>query len=311
MHSPAAKHNSAEMAKLQRLAGYASLSVASILIIAKFWAWVSTDSVSILSSLVDSFLDMLASSITVIAIYFSLMPADSEHRFGHGKSEGLAALMQAIIVTTSAIYVFKEAVLRILEPQPVQNPAGGIAVMALSIALTFALLTFQKHVTKVTGSIAIAADSVHYRSDLLINLSVVVAVFVTGWINLPLLDPLVGIGIGCYIVWNTYEIAVGALDVLLDRELPEEERNRIYEIAVAHPKVLGFHDLRTRSSGSKLFIQFHLELDPDTPLLRAHKILDEVEDSVRNAYPRCEIIVHPDPLGFEEMRDGFEPYESQ
>lgn len=304
------KYDSAKMARLQRQASYASLSVASILIIAKIWAWFSTGSVSILSSLVDSFLDLLASGITVIAIYFSLLPADSEHRFGHGKSEGLAALMQAVIVTISAIYVFKEAIARLLAPQPVANPASGIAVMALSIALTFALLAFQKHVTKVTGSVAIAADSVHYRSDLLINLSVALAVFMTGWTNVPLLDPLVGIAIAGYILWTTYGIAMDALDVLLDRELPEEERNRIYEIAVSHPKVLGFHDLRTRSSGSKLFIQFHLELDPDTPLISAHKILDDVEDRVRAAYPRCEIIVHPDPLGFEEMRDGFEPYET-
>lgn len=299
-------HSADQLNRLQRSASYASLSVAATLICVKIWAWLDTGSISILSSLVDSFLDLLASGITVVAVYYSLQPADSEHRFGHGKSEGLAALLQSIIVTVSAIYVFKEAVERLLNPQSVQNPTVGVAVMAVSILLTLLLLSYQKYVAKATGSVAIAADSVHYRADLLVNLGVATAVVLAGWTRWSLVDPLVGISIAGYILWSTFSIAKQALDVLLDRELPDPERERICSTAMAHPDVLGFHDLRTRSGGSKYFIQFHLELAPETTLLNSHKIMDEVEDRIREIYPRCEIIVHADPVGFEEMRDSFD-----
>jgi ferrous-iron efflux pump FieF len=290
---------------LQRAASYASLSVALILVGAKIWAWLATDSVSILSSLTDSFLDVLASGITVIAIRIALRPADSEHRFGHGKSEGLAALMQSIIITVSAVYVLLEAVQRLTAPQPVSNPEAGIAVMLLSIAMTLGLLAFQRSVVKKTGSLAIAADAMHYRSDLLVNLSVVVAILLSMWTNWTIVDPLIGIGIAAYILWSTYDIASSALDVLLDRELPLEERRNIENLARDHPKVKGFHDLRTRSGGTHYIIQFHLELDPDSTLIEAHRIMDSVEDKIRAAYPDCEIIVHSDPLGFDEMRDSW------
>jgi ferrous-iron efflux pump FieF len=305
MATSTARDNKAH-GRLQRSAGYASLCVALLLIATKIWAWQLTGSVSILSSLVDSFLDLIASTITVVAIYYSLRPADSEHRFGHGKSEGLAALAQAFIITGSAVYVFKEAVERLLDPQPVTNPETGIGVMLVSIAVTLALVTYQRYVVRITNSVAIAADSVHYRADLLLNLSVLVTVAVSSWTNQPLLDALVGIAIAAYIVWSVYGIATKALDVLLDRELPADDRERIRDIAISHPEVHGFHDLRTRYGGNTYFIQFHLELQPTTTLVESHKIMDQVEDNIRAQYPRCEIIVHTDPLGFEESRDAFD-----
>ncbi|MCP4000316.1 MAG: cation diffusion facilitator family transporter [Gammaproteobacteria bacterium] len=288
---------------LQRAASYASLSVALILVGAKLWGWLSTDSVSVLSSLADSFLDVLGSGITVVAIRMALMPADSEHRFGHGKSEGLAALMQSIIISISAFYVLLEAVYRLAEPQPVKNPEAGIAVMLLSIVITLGLLAFQRSVIKKTKSLAIAADAMHYRSDLMVNISVVIALLLSIWTNWTIVDPLIGIGIAAYILWSTYDIAAKALDVLLDRELPLEERQKIATIAKQHPKVMGFHDLRTRSGGTHHIIQFHLELDPNSTLIESHLIMDAVEDEIRKLYPSCEIIVHADPLGFEEIRD--------
>ena len=292
--------------RLQRYASYASLCVAITLVFAKIWAWSETGSVSILSSLVDSFLDVLASAITVIAVYYALRPADSEHRFGHGKSEGLAALLQAFIVTISAIYVWIEAIERILDPQTVSNPETGLAVMGLSIALTLGLVFFQSYVVRITGSMAIAADSMHYRADLLVNISVALAVVIAGWTDWSLVDSLVGLAIAAYIIWSAFSIATTALDVLLDRELPQKDREQIHAIATAHSKVRGFHDLRTRSGGSIYFIQFHLELDPTTTLIDSHRILDEVEDEIRKTYRECEIIVHADPFGFDEMRDAFD-----
>jgi ferrous-iron efflux pump FieF len=295
--------NKNQNGSLQRAASYASLSVALTLVAAKMWAWLSTSSVSVLSSLADSFLDVLASGITVVAIRMALRPADSEHRFGHGKSEGLAALMQSIIITISALYVLLQAVKRLSEPQPLNNPEAGIAVMLLSIVMTIGLLAFQRSVVKKTGSLAIAADAMHYRSDLLVNLSVIIALLLSIWTEWTIVDPLIGIGIAAYILWSTYDIATGAMDVLLDRELPLEERQRIQEIAIQNPDVKGFHDLRTRSGGTHYIIQFHLELDPSNTLIDSHRIMDAVEEQIRETYPNCEIIVHADPLGFEEMRD--------
>ena len=292
--------------RLQRAASFASLAVALVLIAAKSWSWLATGSVAMLSTLADSVLDMLAASITVVAVYYSLRPADHEHRFGHGKAQGLAALLQSLIVTASALYVFKEAIERILDPQPVANPAAGLAIMGLSIILTLALVAFQSYVVRTTGSLAIAADSVHYRSDLLINLTVAAAIALAGWTRWQFLDPLAGVLIAAYIVWSAYTIATDALDVLLDRELSAEDRQQIRAIAERHPAVQGFHDLRTRSGGAIQFIQFHLELDPQTTLLESHVIMDTVEDEIRITYPRCEIIIHADPLGFEESRDDFD-----
>jgi ferrous-iron efflux pump FieF len=292
--------------KLQRAASYASLSVAVTLVVTKIWAWQATSSVSILGSLVDSFLDVLASGITVVAIYYALRPADSEHRFGHGKSEGLAALVQSFVITLSAIYVGFEAAERFANPKSIDNPTIGIVVMGISIVLTLALLSFQQYVVRATGSMAIAADSLHYRADLAVNLSVIIAVILASWTNWSLIDPLIGFGVAAYIIWSTYGIAISALDVLLDRELPPEERERIRTIALDHPDVHGFHDLRTRFGGSQYFIQFHLELTPETSLLDAHRIMDKVEDDIRAIYPRCEIIVHTDPIGVNETRDGFD-----
>ncbi len=291
--------------KLQRMASYASLTVALALVAAKSWAWMATGSVSLLSSLVDSFLDVLASGITVIAVRVALMPADAEHRFGHGKAEGLAALAQSLIIGGSAVYVFMEAIQRLLEPRAVQAPEVGIGVMALSVALTLGLVTFQRLVIARTGSMAISADAAHYQTDLMINLGVAAAIPLAAWTDFVIIDPLTGIAIAGYILWTTYGIASEALDVLLDRELPQEDRNRIYAIAMRHGDVQGFHDLRTRFGGNRYFIQFHLELDPDTTLLRTHEILDDVEDEVRAAYPNSDIIVHADPVGFEERRDNF------
>jgi ferrous-iron efflux pump FieF len=290
---------------LQRFASYASLTVALTLVGIKLWAWTATGSISLLSSLVDSFLDVMASAITVIAVRVSLLPADADHRFGHGKAEGLAALAQALIISGSAVYVFSEAMQRLIEPQAVREPGLGILVMSLSIILTLGLVAFQRSVVRKTDSMAISADAAHYQMDLAINAGVAVAIPIAAWTDLIIVDPLVGIVIALYILRTTWGIASKALRVLLDHELPEEERKRIFAIAMQHQDVHGFHDLRTRFGGNRYFIQFHLELQPDITLLDTHRILDAVEDDVRTAFPNSDIIVHADPIGFEEQRDDF------
>jgi ferrous-iron efflux pump FieF len=298
--------NSGRRAWLLKAATYASLGVALSLVAAKTWAWRATDSVSVLSSLADSLLDVLASLLTFWAVRYSLSPADTEHRFGHGKSEGLAALIQSLIISGSGLYVCYQAVLRLLAPAPIERPGAGIAVIVVATLATLGLVLFQRHVRNQTGSLAIAADAMHYKTDLLVNVVVAGAVAISALVGVRWIDPLVGLGVALYLVRGAWQIGTEALGVLLDREIPDTDRDRIREIAIGHPKVLGFHDLRTRHSGSSYFVQFHLELDPDTSLTQTHRILDEVEDQILEEYPGCEIIVHPDPLGFTERRDAFE-----
>ena len=289
-----------------RSATYASVAVALALVVAKTWAWRATASVSVLSSLADSFLDVFASLLTFWAVRFSLSPADLEHRFGHGKSEGLVALLQAAIISLSGLFVAFEAVHRLRSPESISRPWAGIAVIAISTVITLALLGWQRYVSRETGSVAIAADALHYKTDLVVNLSVVAGVAIASVTRLYWMDPLVGLAVASYLAWGAWGIAGHSLDILLDREIPDADRARIRELATRHEKVLGFHDLRTRHGGAGYIVQFHLELKPDTTLVETHRILDEVEGWIDAAYPGCEIIIHPDPAGYAERRDGFE-----
>jgi ferrous-iron efflux pump FieF len=290
---------------LMRVASRASVGVAIALIGLKLWAWRATDSVALLSSLADSFLDLIASLITLLAVKVAVSPADREHRFGHGKSEGIASLAQALIVTGSAAYVGVEAVLRLLAPVPISRPGIGIGVMLVSLALTLALVSLQRVVVRRTGSLAIAADAVHYRADILTNLAVLAAILASSRWGLFILDPIFGLAVVALILLSVRSILSDALDVLLDRELPDGKRKKIRELAFGHPEVKGLHDLRTRSSGNAQFIQFHLELDPELTLSRAHEISDAVAGEVKMHFPAAEVLIHVDPHGLVEDRDPF------
>lgn len=289
-----------EQARLKKLATYASVSVAVTLIIAKLAAWWLTDSVAVLSSLADSLLDAVASIITLMAVRFSIEPADSEHRFGHGKAEALAGLGQAAFIAGSGCLLLIESVRRLIEPRPVREEWVGIAVMAFSIVLTLALVIGQRYVIRRTGSVAVSGDALHYEGDLLINGAVIVSLgahWMWGW---QALDPIFAAGIVFYLLWNAWRIAGQSMNMLMDRELPEEVRTRIKEIVMAHPEAQDFHDLRSRQSGVDMFIQIHLELDPDMTLYAAHEIADEIEIEIMREFPNAEVIIHQDPAGLEE-----------
>ncbi len=285
--------------RLMRRASRAAVAVASVLVAAKTIAWLMTDSVAVLSSLVDSLLDVVASGVNLLAVRQALMPADREHRFGHGKAEPLAGLGQAVLIGGSGAFLLYEAADRLIHPQPIEGGTVGVSVMALSIVLTLMLVMYQGHVVRVSGSIAIAADSVHYKADLLINLGVIAGLLAATLLDWQLVDPLVAITVAVYISFCAWGICKKSLDMLMDRELPEEDRRCIEDIARAHPEVRSMHDLRTRSSGRDTFIQFHLELDGGMTLLEAHRISDEIEAQVRRAFPRAEVIIHEDPEGVE------------
>lgn len=290
----------AAQARLMRLATYASVSVATVLIGFKFGAWVLTDSVSMLSTLVDSVLDALASLVNLYAVNRALQPPDREHRFGHGKAEPLAGVGQSTFIAGSSLFLTFEAVRRLFDPQLVERTTLGVGVMVVSIVATLALVTFQRHVIKRTKSVAISADSLHYKGDLLVNVSVIVALVLAGQFGFTLADPLFAFGIAGYILWTAWHIFRDALNQLMDKEFAVGDRDRIKEIALAHPEVMAIHDLRTRSSGRDTFIQLHLEMHGAMTLLRAHDVADRVELELMAAFPEAEVLIHQDPFGLEE-----------
>jgi len=294
-----------EAARLMRRATYASVTTAAVLIAVKLVAWIYTDSVSLLTSLMDSVLDAIASALNLLAVRHALTPADREHRFGHGKAEALAALGQATFISGSALFILFVAVQRILTPVALGYTGLGIAVLVFSIAATFVLTRYQAHVIRKTGSVAIQADSLHYVGDLLMNGAVIVALLLVGQLGWFWADPVFGLGIAAYILVNAWRIAREALNVLMDRELPDEERARIREIVQAHPAVIDMHDLRTRTSGRDTFIQIHLELDGTLSLVQSHRITEEVEARLHEAFPDAEVIIHQDPYGIKEPRARF------
>lgn len=295
----------ARQIRLMRLASTASIVVALSLIVLKIWAWRSTDSVALLSSLADSLLDLIASIITFVAVRMAVEPPDREHRFGHGKSEGVAGILQALIIAFSAAFVAFRAVSRLINPVPVAEPIVGYSVMAASLVLTGGLIAFQGFVVRRTASLAISSDAAHYKADLLTNLAVIAAIYLSTQLGWFFADPLLGLSIVAFILVSVKNIAREAIDMLLDRELPTKERRKIAELVTAHTEVLGVHDIRTRSAGATQFIQFHIELDKKLTLAEAHEISDQVETAVKRAFPTSEVIIHADPFGLDEERDPY------
>lgn len=290
---------------LLKLATYASVGVAVILIAAKTVAWLLGDSVALLSSLVDSGLDAIASLLNLLAVRHALTPADAEHRFGHGKAEALAGMGQGAFIAGSALFLFVEAGQRFAEPVQPEHSTLGIAVMVLSIGLTGGLVIFQRYVMQRTRSLAIGADRLHYLGDLLTNALVIVSLLAAGLPGMQWADPLGAIVIAGIILKSAVEIMRQSYDHLMDREMSDDERERIAGIVREHPEAHSLHDLRTRMAGNQAFIQFHLELDPEITLREAHRISDEIEAKLLSVFPGAQIIIHQDPLGVDEPRAEF------
>ncbi len=296
--------------RLMRAATYASAATATVLIALKLIAWLTTDSVAILSSLVDSLLDLVASLVTLFAVRHALVPADAEHRFGHGKAEPLAALTQVGFIAASAVLLVLEAVERLVTPQSIQQTEIGMSVMAVSIAMTLALVMFQRFVIARSASLAIEADSVHYKADLLANLGVLGALIMAGPLGIGWVDPVFAILVAGYIAHSAWGIGVESLNMLMDRELPEDDRERIKEIALGYPDVLDVHDLRTRKSGRDIYIQLHLDFNGILSLNRIHSVTDAVENEIMEAFPGAEVIAHQDPVA-EDFAEGIPVEDSE
>ena len=277
-----------------KLASRAAVVTALLLIALKTWAWLASGSVSLLAGLTDSLMDGLASLLNLLAVQIALKPADREHRFGHGKAEALAGLAQAAFITGSSVLVALQAADRLLHPKPLAATDLAIGVIVVSLVMTLALVTLQRVAYARTQSTAIAADALHYRSDILLNAGILFALWASsfGW---RLLDPIAGLLIAAYILFSAWGIVRHALRVLMDEELADEIRQHILSLARSTPGVHGAHDLRTRSAGADWFVQLHLELDGQISLEQAHRHCDAVEQAIKAAYPQAQVLLHADP----------------
>ena len=287
----------ADRASLTRSAAYASIGVALLLAAMKGWATWRTGSTAMLGSLADTGLDLVASLVTLVGVWVAAQPADEQHRFGHGKAEALAAVMQVMLIALSASAIAFRAVLRLVNGGETTAAAEGIAVSLVAMVATVALLAWQRHVIRRTGSLAIRTDHVHYQSDLLLNLAVVAALVLDQYLGFAKADPLFGIAIAGWLLWGAWRAGAEAIDQIMDKEWPEEKRKRFVALAARHPELTNLHALRTRSSGSRDFVQFHVDLPGTMSVGEAHAITERVEADVRREFPDAEVIVHIDPQG--------------
>lgn len=282
-------------AQLVQTAAWAATITASFLLLMKLATWWYTGSVSLLASLVDSFIDLLASVTNLVVVRYALQPADDEHKFGHGKAESLAALAQSAFIVGSACFLILTGVERLFNPTELNHPETGVLVSGIATLITAGLVLFQKWVVRKTGSQAIAADSLHYQSDLLMNIAIIIALGIA-WYGFPIADAFFAIAIGIFILVSAVKMAHEAVQSLLDRQLPVEDQEKIMLLATTVAGVEGAHDLRTRQAGATRFIQLHLELDDNLKLVDAHRIADAVEDRLEVAYPGADIMIHQDPV---------------
>ncbi len=275
-------------------AAIAATVMASLLLLIKIFAWWYTGSVSILAALVDSLVDIAASLTNLLVVRYSLQPADEEHTFGHGKAESLAALAQSMFISGSALFLFLTGIQHLAAPEPMKQPLVGIVVTVIALISTLILVTFQRWVVRKTQSQAVRADMLHYQSDVMMNGAILIALALS-WYGWHRADALFALGIGVYILYNAIRMGHEAVQSLLDRALPDTEHQAIIRIVTSWPGVRGAHDLRTRQSGPTRFIQLHIEMEDNLPLVQAHIIAEQVEQAILHHFPGSDVIIHQDP----------------
>ena len=287
----------ATRARLTRSAAYASVAMALLLGGLKVWAVARTDSTAMLGSLADTALDLVASLATLAGVWIAAMPADEDHRFGHGKAEALSAMFQVVLISLSAFGLAFQAITQLVAGQRVAAADEGILVSLIAIGGTFALLAWQRHVIERTGSLAIRTDNVHYKSDLLLNLGVIAALVLDRYLGLGGADPLFGLAIAAWLAAGAWRASSDAIDALMDKEWPEAKRLRFVEHAARHPELSKLHDLRTRTSGDRDFVQFHVDLPAEMTVGEAHEVIERVEEDLCSAFPGIELLIHIDHEG--------------
>jgi ferrous-iron efflux pump FieF len=288
-------------------AGMASVSVATTLVLLKGYASWQTGSAAVLGSLADTVLDLIASLVTLYSVRLAAMPADRQHRFGHGKAEAIAAFFQVVLISLSAFWIIAHSVQQLAAGESPTHAMAGIWVSIVALFLTLALVSYQRRVIARTGSVAIGTDAIHYQSDLLLNAAVITALLIEAKLGLAGADAVAGVTIGLWLLYGAYGASREAIDQLMDREWPEERRRAFIAVAERHPELHGIHDLKTRTAGHKDFVQFHVWVDPDMTVGQAHRVMDEVEAKLREAFPGVEILIHPDPAGHRERSEDIYP----
>ena len=278
-------------------AALASVAMATFLLGLKGFAAWHTGSVAMLGSLADTGLDLLASLVTLYGVRLAATPADNDHRFGHGKAEALAALFQVGLITASAVGIAWRAIMALGSEAPTQDAEFGIGVSLVAIAATAVLLWYQRRIIRETGSVAIMADNVHYQSDVLLNGSVIVALVLDQYFGFSRADPIFGIVIALWLAWGAFQASSNAIDQLMDKEWPDDQRAAFLDVAARQPGLRGIHDFRTRRSGSHDFAQFHMEVDRDLTVGAAHDLVEAVELNLKTAFPKVEVLIHLDPEG--------------
>ena len=290
-------------------AALASVSIALVLVALKGWGAWQTGSSAMLGSLADTGLDLIASIVTLVGVRVAAMPADDNHRFGHGKAEALVALVQVIIISVSALGIGAQAIVRLARGGTMVDAPLGIGVSMVAIVLTFGLLAYQRMVIARTGSVAISADNLHYKSDLALNFAVIFALVIDQYLHVPGADAAFGIIIAAWLLWGAWQTANSVLGQLMDLEWPQDRKLAFIAVAMRHPEARGIHDLRTRTSGAHQFVQFHLWVRPDMTVAEAHVIMDRIEADLMAEFPGVEVLIHPDPEGHSDEL-GYIPSET-
>ncbi|MBR3502364.1 MAG: cation diffusion facilitator family transporter [Alphaproteobacteria bacterium] len=288
--------------KLKMLAAESGIFLALILGVIKAITAFYTGSLSIFSSMIDSLADAFSSLISLIAVRFSALPLSDRHRYGYGKAESLSAFLQAAFIIGSGFFVLYDGIRRFIKPENVTETTLGLVVMIFSIFATFAVILFQKYAARKTKSLALEAESQHYVVDILTNSAIILALFGLKYFGWQWIDILTALGISGYLIFNAVILAIKALDDITDREADDETKRIILDIVAQTKGVLGCHDLRSRVSGARVFVELHLELNGEQRLFEAHKISDEVEDKIKERLPYVQVIIHQDPFGLKENR---------
>jgi ferrous-iron efflux pump FieF len=282
--------------RLNLSAAAASVTVAVVLVLLKLWALGETGALSVAASLADSAMDLMVSIGAMAAIFYAARPPDEDHAFGHSSAEDIAALGQAIFILVSASVIMAAAILRLLSPQPdrLMAEGRGMAVMAVSVALTLALVLWQGRVARRTGNRVVQADRLHYLGDLLPNIGAIVSLWASARFGLYQIDSVVALGAAAVLALGAVRIGKAAFDALMDRRADPGIIEGIARIASDWPGVHGFHDLKTRTAGSRVFVNLHIELDGDQPLREAHDIGAGLRRAILQAYPQTDVIIHKD-----------------
>jgi len=285
----------ADAAALRRVT-LAAMMVSLALVALKSGGWAATNATSLLSSLADSLFDVLISGMNFIAVRYAIKPADEQHRYGHTGIEDIAGLVQFAFICGSMLLVAAQAVQQFFSPHPITAPEYGIGVMLISLGMTTMLVLYQRRVVRRTGSLIVQADALHYLSDILMNSSIILSLFLALWFDWRWLDPLLALLISVYVIREAVPIGKRAFNNLMNKEMPEQEKATILAIVEAMPEIQGYHHLRTRYAGAKPFIQLHINIARETPFEAAHAIADRLEQALLAAFPGADIIIHQDPV---------------